>query len=148
MGEDAEMLAGKLVIKQINAEDCLPVRQQVLWPDKPLSALILPDDESGLHLGCLDNGLVVSAGSLFIDGASARLRKFATLPEYQGRGIGTAMLKKMTQLLRQKEVTEFWFDARETARYFYEKSGFAVSGDVFYKSGIRYLKMAKQLESI
>jgi ribosomal protein S18 acetylase RimI-like enzyme len=66
-------------------------------------------------------GGVVSVASVYREGRSARLRKFATATEFQGRGIGTKMLKHILSDLESKGVSHFWCDARESAMGFYER---------------------------
>lgn len=78
---------------------------------------------------------------------AARLRKFATLESYQGRGIGSALFEHLLSELQGMNVHKLWFDARESAIQFYEKFGFQIEGKRFYKNHIPYFKMNKILSN-
>jgi len=135
-----------LNILEVSWEDTLPIRHRVLWPDKPIHFCKVEGDETGLHFGVELTGTLVCVASIYIEGDSARLRKFATLAEYQGQKIGSTLLQYMhDHLVVKGDVKYFWCDARETAVGFYERFGMKVSGDKFLKSGTAYFKMEKQL---
>jgi ribosomal protein S18 acetylase RimI-like enzyme len=142
-------------IRAIPLDDSLlSIRQAVLWPDKALSSLRVEGDENALHFGCflgrnlseekLDNKLV-SVASIYITQHTARLRKFATLANYQHQGIGSTLLSYIVDLIGTKNVSYFWCDARESATLFYEKFGMQKEGDIFYKSMIPYYRMSKDI---
>ena len=80
--------------------------------------------------------------SIYLSEDSARLRKFATLPDYQGRGIGSKVLAKAIEQLKQQNINRFWCDARTTATAFYQKFGLSVEGREFVKSGVSYFRMS------
>ncbi|PSV48298.1 hypothetical protein C9J47_07160 [Photobacterium indicum] len=79
-----------------------------------------------------------------MDGDKARLRKFATLLEFQNNGIGTKVIKHIISELKDSSVDYFWCDARTSALGFYEKLGLQKQGIEFKKSGVLYYKMAVQ----
>lgn len=80
-------------ISQIKWTDTLSVRQQVLWPYKPLMSLKVDGDENATHYGAFVDGSLVCVASIYILDNVARLRKFATLPDYQERGISQNLSK-------------------------------------------------------
>ena len=132
-------------IVRLNVNDVLPLRQAVLWPHKSIDFCRVSDDEWGDHFGVKVDGDVICVASVFVDEHGARLRKFATAESFQGRGIGSQVLVFLTEYYRARGVETFWFDARETALSFYRKFGFAVRGDRFFKSGVAYFKMVREL---
>ncbi|KAH9890230.1 GCN5-like N-acetyltransferase [Xylariomycetidae sp. FL2044] len=146
------------VIRPIHASHTHPLRHAVLWPDKPMSYVQLAEDETGQHFGAfmpnkkgapgLGEGedKPVSVISLFIDGqAVARFRKFATDPSWQGKGIGSALLRHTIDAARKAGAASIWCDARQSAAVFYQRFGMGVMGDVFYKGEIPYVRMSKEL---
>ncbi|MGI0117481.1 GNAT family N-acetyltransferase [Zooshikella sp. RANM57] len=135
-------------ITQISAEDALPIRHQVLWPDKPIAFCCVDEDEAGIHFGVYLGQQLVSVTSIYIDGTQARLRKFATLNDYQGQGIGTALIKHVLAYLARCKIQYLWCDARESACLFYERLGFEVFGERFFKSNVPYFKMSINLKSL
>jgi ribosomal protein S18 acetylase RimI-like enzyme len=132
-------------IRIITLDEALPVRHRVLWPNKPLSFCTVEGDESSIHYGVYLHNVLVCVASTFINHRVARLRKFATLEEFQGRGVGTQLIRHIVGEITQANVETFWCDARTTAVSFYEKFGMEVQGDEFMRSGISYYKMEVSL---
>ncbi len=128
-------------IKTISWQDAIPVRHRVLWPNKSSDFCHVTGDKEALHFGVYMDKKLVSVASLYIDSTEARLRKFATVESYQGKGIGSALLKHMLLAAKEKGLRYFWCDARESAKAFYQRFGLEVEGDRFYKSGVPYYKM-------
>lgn len=129
-------------IQTITLQEALPVRHQVLWPNKPIEFCIVKGDEAGVHFGAKIDNKIVSVASIYIDNREARLRKFATYSSYQGRGIGTAILEHILNYLRNQDVDYFWCDARESAINFYQRFNMKSNGKRFYKSDVPYVKMS------
>ncbi len=122
------------------------LRHAVLWPDKPLAYVQLPDDEAGMHYGALVDGEVRAVISLFVgnDGV-ARFRKFATDPAWQGRGLGTELLRHVLAEAQARGAHTLWCDARQSTLAFYQRFGLAPEGDVFYKGDIPYVRLSRAL---
>lgn len=133
-------------IKEISWQQTMPVRHKVLWPDKPIAHCQVPGDENGWHFGVYEEDALVCVASVYAKDNSARLRKFAALPERQGNGIGSMLLKHIIERLKEKGVTHFWCDARESAQGFYQRFGFVRESEIFYKSEVPYYKMGVNLE--
>ncbi|KAF7314139.1 Glucosamine 6-phosphate N-acetyltransferase [Mycena chlorophos] len=189
--------------RPISAADTVPLRHSVLWPDKDVSYVLLPEDATGWHFGAFisraedssdsgpeDNAHPLAVISLFVEdcpvpisidkkpllpaanadavvpdrvrvraeeedngdpaGArrSIRFRKFACEPGYQGRGIGTQLLKHAAEAARTElDGGILWCDARESTRSWYERRGLEAFGDRFFKSAVPYTRMKMTLES-
>jgi len=132
-------------IQSIKWQSAIEIRHKVLWPDKPASFCKVEGDEAALHFGGFVDGQLVCVASIYVDGQTARLRKFATLVEFQGLGIGSSVITFIMEMLKNMEIKHFWCDARKTAVGFYERFGMAKQGLAFNKSGVLYYKMAVQL---
>ncbi len=123
----------KAVIKSISADQTWPIRQRVFGPDQPMSQSMLDDDQSGQHFGALVDGKVVAVGSLFLEAdGRIRLRKLATLPDFQNLGIGTLLLK---HLLAEADYQgrDVWCVVRSQSLDYYREFGFEPFGDAFMK---------------
>ncbi len=129
-------------IQQVTLEEALPIRQCVLWPDKPASFCIVEGDDTATHFGAVIEEQLVCVASVYINGCEARLRKFATLPEYQGIGIGSKVIEHVISELKRLNAKHFWCDARTTALGFYQRFGMDIEGEQFEKSGVSYFKMS------
>ncbi|EIW52359.1 GCN5-related N-acetyltransferase [Trametes versicolor FP-101664 SS1] len=154
------MSADKMDIRRIAAEETVPLRHAILWPDHPVSHVLLQEDASGLHYGAFLPGspVAVAVISVFIDplpaasGAStstqpaARFRKFACAPEHQGKGIGTRLLTQVFEVAAgEMGCGVVWCDARTSAAGWYERRGMRRFGEVFYKGDIEYTRMMRAL---
>ena len=132
-------------IKAISWEETIPIRQQVLWPNESPEYCKVDGDEDALHFGIFITNQLTCVASLYLKGRSARLRKFATLHESQGKGLGSLMLNHIIKELKASGITYFWFDARESATPFYSRFGFNIEGERFYKNNVSYFKMYMDL---
>lgn len=78
------------------------------------------------------------AGSVVIDGKladseGARLRWFIVKPEYQGKGIGGALLREALEFCRAKNIKKvlLWtFRGLDIARKLYERAGFKLCVEI------------------
>jgi predicted GNAT family N-acyltransferase len=129
-------------IRRITVAAALPIRHCVLWPNKNMEECRVEDDDSGEHFGVFINETLVCVASIFMTKGIARLRKFATIEEYQNKGIGRFVLKHIMDFVEQQSASVFWCDARENAMSFYEKFGMSAQGERFFKDDIPYQKMA------
>nr|WP_236668543.1 GNAT family N-acetyltransferase [Hymenobacter rubidus] len=117
------------------------MRHQVLWPDMPLDYVKIENDAAGHHFGAFQQKELVAVISLFVEGTEARFRKFATRPDCQGQGIGSALLRQVVEEARRLGATRIWCDARQDSTGFYARFGMQPTGDVFYKGPIAYVRM-------
>jgi len=127
-------------IKPITTDQTLALRRQVLWPDKPLEFVRVPNDEIALHLGAFEGDALIGVASFYPDGRAAQLRKLAVDPSVQGQGIGAQLVLAGAELLRGQAITTLWCDARETALGFYTRLRFTIDPASFDKSGVQYRK--------
>ncbi len=132
-------------IRKIDPAETLAIRQKVLWPDKPIEFCILEDDPHGIHYGGFIQNRLITVASIFITGKTARLRKFATIKEFQGRGYGTKIIEEIISDLIKKEIIQFWCDARLSAENFYNRFLMKRDGETFFKSSLEYIKMKRDL---
>lgn len=134
-----------VILKNISADETLDIRHRVLWPNKPKAFCQLEDDQNAWHFGGFVEGQLVCVASVFFTQGEARLRKFATLEEFQGLGIGGKMIRHILAELKQSDARLFWCDARTTAMDFYQRFGMGTTSEVFYKEEIPYQRMSLEL---
>ena len=84
---------------------------------------------------------LVSVISLFIDGDDAQFRKFATLADQQGKGLGSALLEHLIKEAQSRGVRRLWCNARVDKTGFYERFGMTTTDHTFSKGGIDYVIM-------
>lgn len=96
------------------------------------------NDELTFHLGAFVDKKLVSVASFYFeknekfpDQNQYRLRGMATLPEFQGQGLSSALLRTAFPVIKQNQCTLLWCNAREKAIGFYENVGFKPHGELF-----------------
>ncbi|MBS2213740.1 GNAT family N-acetyltransferase [Carboxylicivirga mesophila] len=132
-------------IVEISADETIAIRHQVMWPDKPVDYVRLPNDEEGKHYGLFIDGEMVSVISLFITDKQAQFRKFATLQRLQGKGYGTLLLEEVIHVARSLNLDKIWCNARMDKAGYYAKFGMKLTDQTFLKGGIEYVIMEKAL---
>lgn len=125
-------------------EDCVNIRHKVLWPNLNRDALYMVGDDTAHHYGIIEDGSVVSCLSVFkLTPTHCQIRKFATLPEYQGRGCGSLLIQSVLVEIENLGFETVQLDARVTASPFYSRFGFERVGEVFNREGIEFILMKK-----
>ncbi|CAA7266079.1 unnamed protein product [Cyclocybe aegerita] len=161
-------------LDKITANQTLLLRHSVLWPEKDISEMVLPEDKTGKHYGAFlpHTGDPVAVISLFVEEApidknsdleatahssamvyrhprAVRFRKFACEQQYQGKGIGTRLLTYALSMARSElDVVMAWCDARTTALGWYQKRGFVAFGAAFYKGPVEYVRLKIDLDDV
>jgi GNAT superfamily N-acetyltransferase len=131
-------------IEQIPAELTWQIRRKVLYPDLDPEISRLPDDDLGMHFGLFENNTLISVASLFKNGSSMQVRKFATLAEYQGQGYGSTLLQYLLDFSKTEGCVHIWCNARKSASEFYDKFAFSQTEKTFNKNGHDYVIMEKK----
>ncbi len=72
-----------------------------------------------------------------------KFRQMAVLPEFQGQGVGKALMLFAEQELMQQHCQKIELHARATAETFYQKLGYTTYGPTFIEVGIPHLLMEK-----
>ncbi|MGB4776291.1 MAG: GNAT family N-acetyltransferase, partial [Daejeonella sp.] len=70
------------------------------------------------------------------DAVGYQLRGMATLPGFQGRGMGNQLLNFAIIYLRGQKINYLWCNARKNAFHFYKSIGFEFISDEFEIEGI------------
>lgn len=133
-------------IKEITAAETWPIRHKVMWPNKPLEFVILPNDEEGFHYGVFEKERLVSVISLFRsenpdEKNIGQFRKFATDKDFQGKGYGSKLLEYLMKQAKSLNIKYLFCSARVNAISLYEKFGMKVTSDVVRKNGKDFVKM-------
>jgi ribosomal protein S18 acetylase RimI-like enzyme len=106
----------------------------------------LEDEGGSHHLACYHDDRLVGCLVLCpLGGGDVRMKQVAVIPELQGRGIGTALVRYSESLARKMGYRRMILHARETAVAFYEKLGYSTVGDQFEEVTIPHWAMEKRL---
>jgi predicted GNAT family N-acyltransferase len=129
-------------VKRISASDTYKIRQMLLRATGTVEDCHFKDDDKDqtFHLGAFEEGKLVSVASFYFENHlnhkdefeyQYRLRGMATLPEVQGKGHSSSLLKTAFPIIAQNQCHFLWCNARTSAQGFYEKVGFQSSGKTF-----------------
>lgn len=134
-----------ITIEQIRPEVTWRLRKEVLYPNEPLHAMEMKEDDHGIHFGAFTDTEVVAVVSLFAQGTDFQFRKFAVTPAMQGQGVGKILLQYIIAFARNEGGQRIWCNARDTAAGFYQRQGFNPTGEKFTRSGYNYEVMDRLL---
>lgn len=135
-----------LTIRPIAAAETYDLRHAVLWPDKPLAYVQVAEDAEGQHFGAFVHGELVGVVSLFVDveRGEARFRKLATAEAWRGRGVGTALLRRVLAAAEGTAgVASVWCGARSSALGFYGRFGMRAEGGAWLRGGVEYVTLRR-----
>lgn len=128
------------MIKQIHHTETYPIRQIILRPGRPLETCFFQGDEleTTFHFGLFSEAKLVGIISLFKNNSPLfpyenqyQIRGMAVLEDYQKYGFGKQLVAHSEAFLKEKNTELIWFNAREIAVNFYEKSGYEIIGKAF-----------------
>ena len=94
---------------------------------KASSFLFELKEEHSVYLGCFEDEKLIGYICCMTVLDEASVNNFAVLPEYQGEGVGTALLRAMILLLQEKAMAKLWLEVRVSnsgAYGLYKKMGF------------------------
>lgn len=132
-------------VKQIEAKDTYQIRNHILRKGLPIESCYFEgdSDENTFHLGAFVDDKLASVASFYFknnpnfeEEYQFQLRGMATLEEYQGQGLSSALLKTAFPLIQKNHVKLLWCNARKNATGFYKKVGFEVCSDEFHIDGV------------
>ena len=105
------------------------------------------EDES-IHLMMrATNGEALAVGRLHLNSPTeAQVRFMAVDPRWQGRGLGSAVLRELERRARVAGATSVVLNARDSAQRFYEQHGYRMEGPAeTLFSGVAHVRMRKRL---
>jgi GNAT superfamily N-acetyltransferase len=138
-------------VKQITAEQVLPLRAKVLRPHHPLMDCVFESDHVALagHFGAgPSDGEILSVGTIYPEAFPGppeqgtefwRLRGMATDEAARGQGLGARILHSCIEHARKNRAqpkTAIWAHARTGALKFYRRHGFRTVGAEYNMPGI------------
>jgi GNAT superfamily N-acetyltransferase len=134
-------MMANIQLEQIHPALTWRIRHEAMYPDKPYDFVKLDDDYDGIHFGLYADDQLTAVISLFEQGETCQFRKFATLPEAQGKGFGKLLLAHVITFIKQTGAKKLWCNARTNAAGFYAKSGFQATSKTFTKNGFDFVIM-------
>ena len=142
------------MIKEIDIKSIISVRHLVLRKGKPIETCYFVNDEKETtkHFGLLIDDKVIGVVSLFgnknvlfKDKKQFQIRGMAVLEEYQHKGFGKLLIEKAETYCFDVKADLIWFNARESAKNFYQKMNYTINGKPFdiENIGLHYIMFKK-----
>jgi len=100
------------------------------------------DAECAHVLAYNDDNLAIGTGRLLSDGHIGRM---AVLEPWRHRGVGSALLRELMAIAKERGMQEVVLNAQIQASAFYERHGFVAEGESFLDAGIPHLRMRRPL---
>jgi len=100
------------------------------------------DAECAHVLAYNDDNLAIGTGRLLPDGHIGRM---AVLEPWRHRGVGSALLRELMAIAKERGMQEVVLNAQIQASAFYERHGFVAEGESFLDAGIPHLRMRRPL---
>ena len=145
------------LVKEITTDETLPLRSAVLRDGKPFDECRFAEDgkPGSFHLGYFDDEHLVGIASFYpigfdnIEEPGMQLRGMAIDEQYQGKGIGKAILQFADEKIKSDPaITHIWCNARKIAYKFYESQGFGFVSEEFEIAEVGpHRKMIKTLKN-
>jgi len=124
------------------------LREEVLR--RPIGRSFDPDEfefeDESLHFVAIQGGRLVGCVLFHRRGASGRLYQMAVAPDYQGQGLGRALVQGLEDALVAEGVEEVVLHARVTAATFYGRLGYDFSSEEYLELGIPHREMKRRLD--
>ncbi|MGB3536276.1 MAG: GNAT family N-acetyltransferase [Microcoleaceae cyanobacterium] len=99
-------------------------------------------DETAQHLLAYWNQKPVGTTRIrYLSTEIAKIERLAILPEFRGKGVGSELMNKALEIIRQTQVKQVIVHAQEYVKKLYLKLGFKVIGECFYEANIPHFKM-------
>lgn len=131
-----------MIISEAPYQDVLALRQQVMYPDKDIEFVKLPDDNLGLHIGVYEADELLSVMSIFLHvPGEIQFRKLATRRDKQKKGYASALMKWLIDYGNDMKFERIWCNARIDTTDFYKKSGYKETENRFSKNEYDYVIM-------
>lgn len=133
-----------MTISEVPYQEVLLMRHRVMYPDKDVEYVKLPEDDKGLHIGVYEDDRLVSVMSVFLHGREVQFRKLATDRDMQGRGCASALMKWLIDYTNDMKFDRLWCNARVNTAGFYEKFGYEETDNRYSKDGYDYVVVEKK----
>jgi predicted GNAT family N-acyltransferase len=128
-------------------EDAFSVRIAVFVGEQGISRDDELDEHEGAAIHCVayEGGAPVGAGRVVLIEGYAKIGRMAVLRDHRRNGIGADVLRALEREAAARGAGMARLSAQVSARGFYERNGYAATGDVYDEVGIPHIAMEKAL---
>lgn len=98
-------------------------------------------DDGAVFALLYDGNEAVATARVAVTDKGYKIGRIAVLKQYRGKGLGSAVVRAVTQSAFDKGAQRVFVDAQNYAVPFYEKMGFKVSGSEITDRGLPHIPM-------
>jgi predicted GNAT family N-acyltransferase len=102
-------------------------------------------DAVAVHLVALHGEEVIGTLRIVVCGGSAKIGRMAVLAAHRRAGIGSRLMARAADIVRDMGVRDVALHAQLTAKAFYARLGYCEEGEVFEEAGILHVGMRKRM---
>jgi len=127
-------------------EDARRLRTEIFVVEQKFTEEFDEQEKECWHMVVYDGEEAVATGRMYLlpDGC-AKLGRIAVVKARRGEGLGAVVVHALSEKAKELGCPAARLGAQEHARGFYEKLGFAVSGEMYYEEYCPHLPMEKSL---
>lgn len=135
------------VVSQSDFAICMAIRMEVFVFEQDVPADVEWDafDRTSTHFFARADGKPVATARLRDEKGTAKIERMAVRKDYRGKGVGDALLNKVMETAKARNLSKARVSAQDHAIPFYEKLGFAVTGEGYMEAGIPHHAMERDL---
>lgn len=112
----------------------------------PASYIVPEKEQHDIFIGAFEEEEIIGCCVLTpLENGVMQLRQMAVRGDYQGKGIGAAIIECAEDVARENEFEMLMMHARDPVIDFYKKCGYRIIGEQFFEVGMGHHKMQKQL---
>lgn len=128
-----------------NLSICLALRRAVFVDEQGVDPTLDADglDESATQFLAWANGVPIGTARLRIVDGAAKAERVAVLDDFRGHGVGRKLMDAIETHARAQAHTAIVVHAQVAVVPFYERLGYAASGEVFDEAGIPHRRMTR-----
>jgi predicted GNAT family N-acyltransferase len=130
-----------------NLSICLALRRAVFVDEQGVDPAIDADglDENATQFLAWANGVPIGTARLRIVDGAAKAERLAVLDDFRGHGVGRALMNAVEVNARAHGHGSVVLHAQQAVVPFYERLGYAATGEPFDEAGIPHRRMTKGL---
>lgn len=127
--------------------DAVFIREEVFLKEQQFSTEFDDIDDTAVHLVLYENDTAIACARYYPDKQSGcfHIGRIAVLPPYRGRHLGSRLLTECEQRIKAEGGHTVFLSAQVRVQPFYEKLGYAASGEIYYDEYCEHIHMEKRI---
>ena len=144
------MITNKWITEFENAQDAVKIREEVFLNEQsvPRDAEFDEHDNVAMHVIVYDDKIPIATGRVWHDGKTFRIGRLAVIKEFRKQGYGDLLIKLLLLKVFEYNPSVVCIVAQEGTLGFYERYGFAKTGDVIMHAEIPHIPMKVTKETL